>query len=228
MFSYSLFILSCCVFYTLVDAGHQWIYQPAYGWDRQWKQGVWHYMDKVPAERGRIAMIGDILIRMYASPNASVLDVGSAEGALTDFLTPGQRERYLGVDISKVVVAHASKIRAPMKFVHSVAHEFTTDQKWDVIVLSEILMHVEHEKILRQYEKYLAPNGIMIISVFFLEKDGANTYSNIFTFSRQHFTVVDRMEVKGFTTTAREDQGARDWLTSRIDVYRSKQNHQLN
>jgi hypothetical protein len=54
----------------------------------------------------------DLLIRMYASPNASVLDVGSAEGAL----------RYFGVDICKAVLERASKICALMKFVQSVAN----------------------------------------------------------------------------------------------------------
>jgi SAM-dependent methyltransferase len=219
----SVIVLCFCLLHWEFSAGEkQWIYQPAYGWDRQWKQGVWNYMDKVPAERGRIAMIGNVLVRMYASENASVLDVGCAEGPLSDFLTPGQRERYLGVDISKVVVARASRIRAPMKFVQSVAHEFTTDQKWDVIVLSEILMHVEHEKVLRQYEQYLAPGGIIVISVFYLEKDGAQTYGNIFTFAREHFTVVDCMEVKGLTTQAKTDV-PREWYASRIDVYKSKQ-----
>ena len=206
-------------FLVSVTAERQWIYQPAYGWDRQWKQGVWNYMDKVPAERGRIAIIGSVLIQTYSHANASVLDVGCAEGPLTDFLTPGQRERYLGVDISKVVVARASRIRYPMKFVNSVAHEFHTSEKWDVIVLSEILMHVEHEKILKQYEQYLAPNGIIIISVFTL--DGPDKYGEIFKFSREYFEVVDRMELSGYTSSAKTT-GERLWYTSRIDVYKPK------
>ena len=47
---------------------------------------------------------------MFTPPNSSVLDVGCGEGAISDFLLPQQKARYVGIDISKEAI-HLAKTR---------------------------------------------------------------------------------------------------------------------
>ena len=48
---------------------------------------------------------------MYTGSNSSVLDVGCGEGAISDFLSPVQNSRYVGVDLSKEAVQVAKNKR---------------------------------------------------------------------------------------------------------------------
>ena len=102
-------------------------------------------------ERSRIAVIGGVLIQLYASNlNATILEIGCGEGAVTDFLTPIQKRGYIGVDISKeaIAIAKSKRMEGGMRFVVSAAHRFQPQNKFDVIVFSEVLYYTEYEKIL--------------------------------------------------------------------------------
>jgi 2-polyprenyl-3-methyl-5-hydroxy-6-metoxy-1,4-benzoquinol methylase len=152
-------------------ANEQWIFQSEAKWNKEWKSGAWTYMDTVAVERARVAVISAVLIPMFGNANASVLDIGCGEGPIADFLTPDQKRQYVGVDISKEAVIAAKKARGSggesgLKFVHAPAHEFAPVNKFDVVVFSEVLYYVEYEKVLKQYEGYLNPGGIIIISIF--------------------------------------------------------------
>ena len=47
---------------------------------------------------------------MYTSVNASILDVGCGEGAISDFITPDQKKKYVGVDLSKEAIQFAKVV----------------------------------------------------------------------------------------------------------------------
>jgi 2-polyprenyl-3-methyl-5-hydroxy-6-metoxy-1,4-benzoquinol methylase len=194
----------------------QWIYMPAYGWDRQFSSGVWDYFETVPVERMRMATIGNVITRMYGSPaNASILDVGCAEGLLSDYLTPEQKKNYIGMDISKVAIHRAEKHRGPpMQWVIGITHQYTPPKFLDFIVFAEVLYYVDHEKILKQYENYLTENGKIIVSLVLKANDNNEHNEKILNFSRNHFQVADKFELGG---------NARDrWVTFKIDVYEKK------
>ena len=82
-----------------------WMFQSEQKWDEQWSKGQWEYMDKVPIERCKIALIGE-LSKLYSSFNATpsgnpyVLDIGCGEGSLADFLREDQKRFYTGIDVS--------------------------------------------------------------------------------------------------------------------------------
>lgn len=204
-----------------VEAEDQWLFQSESKWNKEWKSGAWTYMETVPVERSRIAVIGGVFIPMFANKNASVLDIGCGEGSISDFLTEDQKHKYVGVDLAKEAIIAAKKARgAPLKFVHAAAHQFVPQHKFDAIVFSDVLYYVEHEKVLKQYETYLNPRGIIIISIF--HQSEKLMYEQIFEFARKTFDKVDEMDVSGFTKKSRE--GKMEKTAFHIEVYRIKSN----
>jgi 2-polyprenyl-3-methyl-5-hydroxy-6-metoxy-1,4-benzoquinol methylase len=215
-----LFVLYyLCLKLIPVFSEDQWMWHSESKWDKEWKSGAWSYMEDVPAERARIAVIGSVFIQQYGNLNASVLDVGCGEGAISDFLTPAQKNRYVGLDLSKEAIQLAKQRRgSPMKFVHAAAHLFRPTHKYDVIIFSDVLYYVEHEKVLRQYDIYLNPNGIIIISIFHLTEK--LLYENIFQYARTVFDYLDELEIGGFTKKSKTSQ--REKTHFHIEVYRKK------
>lgn len=197
----------------------QWLMHSEKTWDKEWKSGAWEYLETVAVERSRIAVIGGVLIPMYAAKNASVLEVGCGEGAITDYFPAAQKASYVGLDISKEAIHAAKKARGPpMKFVHAAAHNFQPTHKFDAVVFSEVLYYVEYEKVLAQYREYLNPNGIVIISIF--RQGETQLYENIFQHARTVFSQIDEMDISGMF---RRKKGAKLEKTAfRLEVYRLK------
>ena len=193
-----------CLLLLVVDFGDgitdNWIAYSGEHWDRGWSAGTWNYQDKVAVERSRNALIGGVLVQLYASStNSSILEVGCGEAAVTDFLTPIQKTRYIGVDISKEAITIAKNKRGEggMRYVVSAAHHFQPILKFDVIIFSEVLYYTNHEKILQQYAQYLNPDGIIIISIYYM--DSKSKFDNIFNYARNLFISIDQMEINGWT-----------------------------
>lgn len=194
---YLIFILACVLAYSIA-AEKQWLYQSEGKWDTEWSSGAWEYQDIVAVERSRTAIIGSVFAQMYAPKNGSLLDIGCGEGIISDYLLPEQKAHYVGVDISKEAIKLAkSKRKSPQKFVHAAAHQFVPQHKFDVIVFSEVLYYVEHEKVLNQYAKFLNPNGIIIISIF--HTTDKIMYPHIYDYARTTFNKVDEIDVGGYT-----------------------------
>lgn len=216
-------VLSCLslLLYLIVGAQgeDQWLFQSESKWNKEWKSGAWTYMETQAVERSRIAVIGGVFIPMFAGLNASVLDIGCGEGSISDFLKDHQKPQYVGVDLAKEAIIAAKKARGPpLRFVHAAAHTFAPTHKFDAVVFSDVLYYVEHEKVLRQYEGYLNPNGIVIISIF--HQTEKLMYEHIFNFAREHFTKLDEIDVSGFTKKSKE--GKLEKTAFHIEVYRIK------
>lgn len=186
-------LLLCNISITYGD----WMFQSEQKWDQQWKSGAWDYMDKVAVERSKIAIIGGVFAHIYTNSNASVLDMGCGEGAMSDFLSEGQKQRYLGVDLSKEAIVNARMKRPKLKFLHSGVYQFVPHHQFDIIVFSDVLYYVEHEKILQQYSKYLTPTGIIILSIFHTTEK--LMYENIFNSARNIYNKIDEVDVSGIT-----------------------------
>lgn len=191
---------------------HQWLYMGARGWDSQFKQGVWDYLKTTPVERARIALIASVLMPSYGPSNGTILDVGCAEGVLTQYLPLELKNNYIGLDISQVAISRARESHkdASYTWVAESCHTYTPPHYLDFILFSEMLMYVEHEKIIRQYESYLNPDGKIIISFFLKDVKAAA----VFNFTRRHLELVDTYQVGGIAD--------KRWVETRIDVYRSK------
>lgn len=201
----------------------QWMFQSEKKWDQQWRSGQWGYMDKVAVERSKISVMG-VMGQIYSNGNGSVLDIGCGEGSLADFLTEEQRSQYVGVDLSKEAVLSGRRKRPNLRFVHSAAHHFKPRKdrlQYDLIIFADMLYYVEYEKILKQFNTYLKPNGIVIISIFHHSTE--LMYKNIFDFARLIFEKLDEIEVSG--TTKKQAHGAEVIVTKvafHIEVYRKR------
>jgi 2-polyprenyl-3-methyl-5-hydroxy-6-metoxy-1,4-benzoquinol methylase len=211
-------LLLLCVWLPASEGvASQWMYQTESKWDKEWSSGAWEYMERNAIERSRVAVIGGVFAEMYAPFNGSVLDIGCGEGAIADFLVDGQKQHYVGIDLSKEAIKLAkSKRGPPLKFVHAAAHEFTSHHKYDVIIFSDVLYYVEHEKVIPQYANYLNPNGIMVISIF--HQTDKLMYENIFTFARTHLIQVDETDVSGYTKKKKDAKPER--TAFHIEVYK--------
>jgi 2-polyprenyl-3-methyl-5-hydroxy-6-metoxy-1,4-benzoquinol methylase len=198
------------------------MFQSESKWDKEWKSGAWTYMETIAVERSRIAIIGGVLIPMYSpSTNSSVLDIGCGEGAISDFFSYAQKAKYVGVDLSKEAISFAKKTRGPpRKFVHAAAHLFVPSHKFDVVVFSDVLYYVEHEKVLKQYAEYMNPAAIIIISIF--HQTEKLMYEHIFNFARTTFELVDEVDVGGYTRKKKE--GEKEKTAFHIEVYRKRIN----
>ena len=211
------------LFLCIASAKEQWTFQSEKKWDKEWANGAWNYQEKVPVERSRIAVIGGVLVQMWAPiANATVLEIGCGEGAVSDFLTEAQKPGYVGVDISKEAIAIAKSKRQSqgLRFVHAPAHKFQPSGKFDVIIFSEVLYYTEYEKILDQYSTYLTPTGIVIISIFQME--GKPKYEKIFGYAQSKFQLIDEIEVSG-KTKKYETEKTSEKTAFRIEVFRIKQ-----
>jgi SAM-dependent methyltransferase len=202
----------------LKSSEKQWTAKPASEWDDEFKTGKWRYLETVPFERNRLATIGRGIINMHVRPvNATILDVGCGEGILSDYITSEQKKNYIGVDISKVAIDQAFKKRgAPMSWVVSMAREYTPPREVDVIIFSEMLYYVDYQKVLTQYESYLSPNGIIIISLWCPDNE-EGMFSEIIDFTRSHFDLLDNFELAG--NTGNPDPRV---VHTRIDVVQKK------
>lgn len=223
MFSIGVVIQLFGCFICTATAKDQWIFQSEKKWDKEWTSGAWEYQEKVPVERSRIAVIGGVLVQMYApNANSTVLEIGCGEGAVSDFLTVNQRAAYVGVDISKEAIAIAKSKRQStgMRFVHAAAHKFQPSAKFDIIIFSEMLYYTEYEKIMDQYSTYLNPTGIVIISIY--QMAGMPKYEKIFAYAANKFQLIDEIEVSG-KTKKWETEKVAEKTAFRIQVLRVKE-----
>jgi len=213
-------------------AKDQWMFQSEEKWDSQWRAGQWAYMDTVAIERAKVSVVG-VLAQIYASNmtsdvaagQGSVLDIGCGEGSLADFLSAEQQPGYVGVDLSREAILSAKRKRPSMKFVHSSAFKFRPkgSKTFRVISFADMLYYVDHKSVLEQYNSYLSPGGIVIISMFFQET-GKLLYENIWKDARETFQKIDEMELSGSTKKQAHGKAVVEAATAfHIEVYRKRE-----
>ena len=213
-----------------VAGNSAWLFQSEDKWDKQWAMGQWAYMDTVPIERSKVAVVG-VLADMYANASSEsismgVLDVGCGEGSLSDFLPKKLRDGYVGTDISKEAILAARRKRPTVKFVHSAAHKFKpkNGRKFQVITFADMLYYYmkDHRSLLQQYSEYLTDNGVLIISIFFT-KEKSELYSNIWRDAADVFERVDTIKIFGSTRKMAHSTAVTETDTAfRIEVFRKK------
>lgn len=113
----------------------------------------------------------------------SILDLGCGSGNTANELAANAYEKYLGVDISEVCLNKARRRSqengraAKNQFVFGEILQFSTPQKFDVILFRESLYHVPMGKIvstLNRYSKNLRDNGVFIVRIYTSDKDGTS------------------------------------------------------
>lgn len=146
-----------------------WERYTAREWDRQYSTSTWEYLAGLE-QAPRYAVIDGWRRRL--KPNGSVLDLGCGEGVLFDQIPPAAKVPYTGVDVSEVAIRSAvAKIRdaSNERFLCAdlTAFEPPPGSMFDVIVFNEVLHYLaDPPGAVRRYRSVLAPDGIVIVSIF--------------------------------------------------------------
>jgi len=134
-------------------------------WDSEYASGFGELLKLPEAVEHTLTLVE---FMSSAKKNTTILDVCCGEGILLDCLEPPGYERYLGFDFSDVALKNASKrVNARASFARGIAESFVPDGHFDSIVFNECLYCLaEPLRVMHRYERYLAGDGVMLVSLF--------------------------------------------------------------
>lgn len=110
--------------------------------------GYWRANGKYIAGPGAVSdehkLVESILAAMLPNLGAKdVLDVGCGRGRLADLLKRSMPDvAYAGVDIGEAQIAATKLIRPDGEFYLSRLQDFAPLREWDLVLASEVLMHI--------------------------------------------------------------------------------------
>lgn len=133
-------------------------------WEREYAANGWAWLNN-NSER-----LHNHLIAAYCSrlgPDASVLDVGCGEGVLQAILERFGYARYLGIDVAATAVARmASRADGRTRFQVADATTFTTDERFDAVVLNEVLYYfADPAAVLARLARLAHVRGYLVVSM---------------------------------------------------------------
>jgi len=151
---------------NIIDKFHNW--RRKQRWNKQYKKGRWNSLKK-PIESSRYLTIKKF-IETYGKNQPSILDLGSGEGVLNEYLDINSYDYFLGMDFSKVSIKKANSKQFPKSnFIEADIHYFTPKRKFDIIIFNEAFYYVqelEKENVLQRLLNYLEDNGVLIVSMY--------------------------------------------------------------
>ncbi len=157
-------------------------------WDYEYRTGDWDYIDYPPAEH--FASIIEEHLR-----GGSILDLGCGTGKTIEALSAFSR--FTGVDVSRVAVGRGRKDFRDRDNVFFAAADIATyedDQRYDVILWSEVIYYFDQQKIvpiLNRYQGFLAGDGVQIVQLYSKEQQAA-----VVELIRANFTVIAEHETE--------------------------------
>jgi 2-polyprenyl-3-methyl-5-hydroxy-6-metoxy-1,4-benzoquinol methylase len=132
-------------------------------WDKQYSSGAWDFL-KSSAEMPRYGVIASYC--RSAGPDASVFDIGCGIGLLLKWLP--WHVRYLGIDVSEAAIRQARENDRPRaSFEVANAVSFDPGERFDVVVLNELLYYVEcPELLVDRCAGFLRAGGVIVVSMY--------------------------------------------------------------
>jgi 2-polyprenyl-6-hydroxyphenyl methylase/3-demethylubiquinone-9 3-methyltransferase len=154
--------LSATIAYPLIG------YRPekvaAETWDQQYRDGIWRRLRRIENLAGLAMILGYC---EFLDPK-SILDVGCGEGLLAHKLRSRAYKDYLGVDVSDEAILQAQHLANDRtRFTVAQAESFDPGRTFDVIIFNQCLYYMaEPAAILMRYQKFLVPQGRLIVSMY--------------------------------------------------------------
>jgi len=196
-------------------------------WDVEYKKGKWEKLALSPIERSRSALLINYYNVYCGKNNGTILDVGCGEGVLVDFLQDKQRPLYTGLDLSKEAIRQAQLKRGGggVKFNVSSIEAFKSDQKWHMIVFSEVLYYTDHKKVIAQFLPFLHNQGVFAVTSWYKENHEFTTLMTrtIFEDIASVMELVDQVEIKGWSKQSHKNKlKGSNWgeVVWRIGIFR--------
>ncbi len=139
---------------------------------RRFKHFLW------PAEKEAGDFLVEKLHEQWPLPNNKdhlhVLEIGCGDGAMTKHVMHQLKQEYrigtyTGIDVSEQLLSEAKQELHTLsaeshQLIHQDANQFTTGQKYDLIISLNSWYGVEQEKI-SYYQSLLSPTGILVIMI---------------------------------------------------------------
>lgn len=156
-------------------ADERWRFQDysAARWEREYRADKWQYMHALPELARYSVVVGYV---QHLVGRGALLDLGCGQGILQARLGAAGYTRYVGVDISSEAI-DAAKLRADERtqLVCADIACYEPQGLFEVIVLNEVLYYLRDPVgVLRHYERFLAPAGAFVISMFVTDETRAN------------------------------------------------------
>ncbi len=134
-------------------------------------------------DKARLTIAADIIEQNFNDKNASILDIGCANGGLLQCLDEKGYSNLTGIDITKVCIENVKKSGYSAHFGGVFNFEELGDRTFDVVILSHVLEHLHDlQQTAVNLKKLLKPNGIIYIEV-----PNAAQYPNYFVVPFYYF-----------------------------------------
>jgi SAM-dependent methyltransferase len=147
-------------------------------WDTQWADHRWDGLGRLDELAHYSVLAGYAL---HLKPG----------GLLRDRLHQDAFSRYLGLDFGEAIARAASRVDSRTSFVVGDLRTFEPPAVFDTIVFNESLYYaVEAAAELRRYSRWLAPDGVFLVSTH-LKEAHVERWRSI----DQHFAIIDRVTV---------------------------------
>lgn len=135
-------------------------------WNESYRSGYWNFLKEKDQRPRHYAVAG--IIREYFPERASVLEVGCGYAPALSLFP--KDTTYLGIDISEeVITACRQEHQNPnIAFYALSLEDMKPDQKFDVVLASEVLYYYPIQKIpiiARMLLSHLRPQGILIVTM---------------------------------------------------------------
>lgn len=139
-------------------------------WNTEYASGGWDWLRNLDERAHHSVLAG---YAAYLKPGGSLLDVGCGEGVFQEQLR-GAVACYLGVDFEEPIQRAQAKANAVTRFVVGDMNEFTTTERFDIIVFNESIYYL-HDTLagVRRYESMLASDGVLLVSMHGKERNDA-------------------------------------------------------
>jgi 2-polyprenyl-3-methyl-5-hydroxy-6-metoxy-1,4-benzoquinol methylase len=107
------------------------------------------------------------LLTKLIPKNGDVLEVGCGFGKTLDWIyNKNKKLNLVGSDLSEIAINKASEYYPHIKFICEDAEKANHDNKFDLIINSQTLEHVDNpELIINNMKNWLKPNGNLFITV---------------------------------------------------------------
>jgi SAM-dependent methyltransferase len=104
------------------------------------------------------------IYRFLIPPDASVLEIGCAQG---DLLASLGASRSVGVDFSEEMIQRGRHKHPDLSFLHTDAHDFSIDEKFDTIIFSDVLNDLwDVQKVFETIHSLAKPHSRLIINTY--------------------------------------------------------------
>jgi ubiquinone/menaquinone biosynthesis C-methylase UbiE len=104
------------------------------------------------------------IYRFLVAPGERVLEIGCAQGDLLAALKPAVG---VGADFSKQMIERAESRHPELRFIHADAHELQLDEKFDVIILSDLVNDLwDVQTVLERIERLTTPRTRIILNMY--------------------------------------------------------------